>query len=70
MKEFLKKFKSIKVLITIWCLILLSYIIFKEMKDFISLATILATAPLVYCGCNVIQDKIFKGDIKNESKVE
>ena len=62
MKKFLEKLKSIKVLITIWCMVILTYIVAHNMTDFIQLAVILAAAPLVYCGVNVLQDKIFKGD--------
>lgn len=68
MRKFLCKFKSIKVIITIWCMVLLTYIVVNKLNEFIPLAEILATAPLVYCGVNVLQDKIFKGENNNDIK--
>jgi archaellum biogenesis protein FlaJ (TadC family) len=71
MKQFLAKFKSIKVLITVWCMVLLTHIVIHNLTNFIQLAIILAAAPLVYCGVNVLQDKIYKGENNNnESKVK
>jgi len=71
MKQFLAKFKSIKVLITVWCMVLLTHIVIHNLTNFIQLAIILAAAPLVYCGVNVLQDKIYKGENNNnESKVQ
>lgn len=60
MKQLLSKLKSIKVIITLWCMVLLTYIVATKQADFLQLAMILATAPLVYCGVNVWQDKITK----------
>lgn len=71
MKQFLAKFKSIKVLITVWCMVLLTHIVIHNLTNFIQLSIILAAAPLVYCGVNVLQDKIYKGENNNnESKVQ
>lgn len=49
-------------------MVLLTYIVVNKLNEFIPLAEILATAPLVYCGVNVLQDKIFKGENNNDIK--
>ena len=52
-------------------MVLLTHIVIHNLTNFIQLAIILAAAPLVYCGVNVLQDKIYKGENNNnESKVQ
>lgn len=67
MKEIIKrialKLTSAKLLITIWAMIMVSYMVFtKTAKDNTALIMVLATTPLAYCGLNVVQKNIQKGD--------
>lgn len=67
MKEIIKrialKLTSAKLLITIWAMIMVSYMVFtKTAKDNTALVMVLATTPLAYCGLNVVQKNIQKGD--------
>lgn len=67
MKEFLKKFKSTKFIMTVWCMSLTTYIVIANKPEFFGLAQLLSAAPLVYCGCNVWQKNIYsKTDLKIE----
>ena len=50
-------------------MVLLTHIVMKDLTEFTQLALVLAAAPLVYCGVNVIQDKIYK-EKKDESEVK
>jgi len=50
-------------------MVLLTHIVMKDLTEFTQLALVLASAPLVYCGVNVLQDKIYKEN-KDESKVK
>lgn len=55
----MKKLGSVKVWITLWCMILISYIVLADLASFNNLA-MLAIAPiLTYIGANVLQDKIY-----------
>lgn len=54
----LRKLKSTKLWITVWCMALITYIVATKQSDFVSIATILSAAPMVYCGVNVVQKKI------------
>lgn len=67
MKEIIKrvalKLTSAKLLITIWAMVMVSYMVFtKTAKDNTALVMVLATTPLAYCGLNVVQKNIQKGD--------
>lgn len=57
-KSGLAKLKSAKLLITIWAIILTSYIVFANRTDFLLIAEILCAVPLAYLGVNVWQKKI------------
>lgn len=57
--EKLNKFKSMKVLVTLWAIGLLTYIVVTNKTDFTQVAMILATAPMTYCVVNVKQKEIF-----------
>jgi uncharacterized membrane protein YjfL (UPF0719 family) len=59
-KSILKKFSSSKFIITIWVMIIISYIVFTKITDFQNVAMILSTVPLSYFGANVLLDKIWK----------
>ena len=57
-KSGLAKLKSAKLLITIWAMILTSYIVFTNRTEFLLIAEILCAVPLAYLGVNVWQKKI------------
>lgn len=63
------KFASVKFWLTLWCMVLLTYIIHFNRTDFITIAQILCTVPLTYIGCNVWQKKIF-ADKENQIESE
>jgi hypothetical protein len=72
MKEILKrvamKLTSAKLLITIWAMVIVSHMVFTNTaKDNTALVMMLASAPLVYCGLNVVQKNIQKGDKNDET---
>jgi hypothetical protein len=60
----LNKLKSVKVLVLLWIVIVISLIIFLNMIDWLPLVQILAWAPLGYFGANVAQDKIYADKAK------
>ncbi|MCL2440467.1 MAG: hypothetical protein FWD14_01875 [Treponema sp.] len=53
------KFKSIKNLLLIWIVIIITAIVFMNKVDWLPLVQNLAWAVLGYFGANVAQDKIF-----------
>ena len=57
-KSALTKLKSAKLLITIWAMLITSYIVFANRSDFLLIAEILCAVPLAYLGVNVWQKKI------------
>lgn len=58
-KRVLLKLTSAKFLITIWAMIMVSYMVFtKTAKDNTALTMVLASTPLAYCGLNVVQKNI------------
>ncbi|MCL2252555.1 MAG: hypothetical protein FWC12_11680 [Treponema sp.] len=58
MKNVLRKLGSVKVWIALWSMIIVSYIVLKDMTGFNNLA-MLAMAPIItYLGVNVWGDKI------------
>lgn len=63
----LNKLKSIKNLLVIWAVILISFIVFANRQEFIQLATVLSGAVIVYFPVNVQQKKILKGEDKNDN---
>ena len=56
------KLRSAKLWVTIWAMAMVTLIIITKQSDFTPIATILAAAPMVYCGCNVVQKKIEAAD--------
>lgn len=72
MKEILKriamKLTSAKLIITIWAMVIVSYMVFtKTAKDNTALVMMLASTPIVYCGLNVAQKNIQKGEKNDET---
>lgn len=63
----LNKLKSIKNLLVIWAVVLISFIVFANRQEFIQLATVLSGAVIVYFPVNVQQKKILKGEDKNDN---
>jgi len=55
----LNKLKSVKVLVLIWVVGMITAIVFLNMIDWLPIVQVLAWAPLGYFGANVAQDKIF-----------
>ena len=63
MKEIIKrvalKLTSAKLLITIWSMVMVSYMVFtKSASDNTGLVMLLGAIPPVYCGLNVVQKNI------------
>lgn len=54
-KSFMTKLKSTKLWVTLWAMGIVTYIVISKQSDFVSIATILSAAPMVYCGANVGQ---------------
>lgn len=52
------KLKSVKFWVTVWAMLLLSFIVIMNRTDFVQLGTILATAPMAYCYANVKQKEL------------
>lgn len=57
-KTFIKKLLSIKTWVTLWAMVIVSYVIFTNKTDFLIIAQWLCTVPLAYLGVNVWQKKI------------
>lgn len=53
------KLKSAKLWVTIWAVIMISYIVIADSTAFLEIARWLCAVPLAYIGCNVWQKKIF-----------
>jgi len=53
------KLKSVKVILLIWVVGIITAIVFTNRIDWLPLVQVLAWAPLGYFGANVAQDKIF-----------
>jgi hypothetical protein len=60
------KLKSVKVWITIWAIALITYIVVANRVDFLQLAHLLATIPMIYLPVNTWQKKIFEDKLKGE----
>ena len=64
---FSNKLKSRKLWVTVWAMAMVTYIVIAGKTDFISLATVLSAAPLVYCGVNAYGKAHTNGDRNNEN---
>lgn len=61
----MNKLKSIKFWITVWSLLMISYIVIQDKTDFYGIAQLLCAVPLAYIGANVAQKAIYhKTDIE------
>lgn len=59
------KLLSVKLWVTLWAMVLTTYIIIANRTEFYSLALTLCYVPLAYIGANVLQKKIINdSDIK------
>lgn len=55
----LKKLKSTKFLITIWSILMITYIVIAGKNDFYGIAQLLCSIPLSYVVANVAQKAIY-----------
>ena len=58
------KLKSVKFWVTLWALGMISYIVIGNRTEFVLVAQLLCSIPLVYLGVNVWQKKIYKDSAK------
>lgn len=65
-RSVLSKLKSTKLIVTLWAMVLVTYIIISGQSDFVPIATILSAAPMVYCGVNLGQHYIEDRKVKRE----
>lgn len=61
------KLKSVKVIITLWAMIMITVIVVLNRVEFLTLATFLGTIPLAFIPANVVQKKIMNNH--NECEV-
>lgn len=59
------KLKSVKVIITLWAMILITCIVIFNRTEFLQLATFLSSIPLAFIPANVIQKKIISHNEEN-----
>ena len=59
------KLKSSKLWVTIWAVIMVTYIVVANRSEFNQIAQWLCAVPLAYIGANVYQKKIFS-DVNDE----
>lgn len=62
----IKKLKSVKFWITLFCCSLLVYIVVANRVDFLSVADRLTLVPLIYLPVNMGQKYIFSKDVKEK----
>lgn len=60
LKKLLGKLCSIKTILALWAVVMISYIVFADKTEFYGIAQLLCSVPLVYTGANVAQKAIFK----------
>lgn len=58
------KLKSSKLWITIWAILMVSFIVIADRNQFITIAQWLCGVPLAYIGANVWQKQIFSKEDK------
>lgn len=56
------KFKSTKLIITIWAIAMISYIVISKQSEFMPIAELLCACPLAYYGTNYLQKKLYKDE--------
>ena len=63
------KLLSVKFWVTIWAMVMVSFIVIADKTDFLNIAQWLCGVPLAYIGFNVWQKKIFADkDSKEEER--
>lgn len=58
------KFKSAKLLVTLWAVAMVTFIVITNRTEFMSIAEPLCFVPLGYIGANVWQKKIYQDGTK------
>ena len=58
------KLKSVKFWVTLWALGMISYIVIGNRTEFVLVAQLIYSIPLVYLGVNVWQKKIYEDSAK------
>lgn len=58
------KLKSAKLWVTIWAVVMVTFIVVADRSAYENIAQWLCTVPLAYIGANVWQKKIFEGEQK------
>lgn len=67
MKTLIRKLKSLKNLLVLWAVVLITYIVVADKQEFLSVAMLLAGAVIVYFPVNVKQKEILSNN-KNLDK--
>lgn len=68
--KFLQKLFSVKFWITLWAVLLITYIVLAEESEFILIAELLCAVPLAYLGLNVWQKKIMTDAEKKDFEAD
>lgn len=58
------KLKSVKLWVTLWSIVMVSFIVIANRTEFMSIAQPLCFVPLGYLGVNVWQKKIYEDSAK------
>jgi hypothetical protein len=61
------KLKSMKFLVTIWAMGIVTYIVVKNNDAFLDVAKYLCAVPVAYIGANVLQKKILNHENVNNT---
>ena len=64
------KLLSVKLWVTLWSMVIVSYIVFANKTDFMIIAQWLCSVPLAYLGLNVWQKKIISDKEKENGTAE
>ena len=64
------KLLSVKLWVTLWSMVIVSYIVFADKTDFMIIAQWLCSVPLAYLGLNVWQKKIISDKEKENGTAE
>lgn len=68
MKTLFRKLKSLKNLLVLWAVFLITYIVVANKQEFLSVAMLLAGAVIVYFPVNVKQKEIFNKNLDKGDK--
>ena len=64
------KLLSVKLWVTLWSMVIVSYIVFADKTDFMIIAQWLCSVPLAYLGLNVWQKKIISDKERENGTAE